>query len=559
MSGLSGVSFDDSGICKILSSYDVNVPPYQRDYSWKKEYVTQYLEDIAYAISQGESLYFLGTVVFIRKENNDREVVDGQQRLATTTLLLSAMKHLSHPDDEIVFRIDRIILSDKSGAIGDSKVNLNSSDSAVFSSLVKTGSVGDAYIPNRESHERLKTAYDECLIQLKKVVAPTPTKQHEIFTTWFEFLQFNAGVISITVDDEVNAYRMFETLNDRGLKVSQADLIKNFLFSLSGDKIETAKSLWSSMKGALESISGEDVDISFIRYSLMATDDFIQGKNMYKKLKDKIKTKNQSIDMLSKLEKLAQTYVAIFNPSSSFWKGKPPVIGKHIQVINIFNLTALKPLLLSSAEKLAPDETEKLFKSAMSMSVRLILASRTSTTSAAVEKPISEAAIKVYNGDFVKCDDITDYLRAVIPNDSLFTEEFATASSSKSLLSRYYLRSMETAHEDNTSVNPSHIINDDATSVNLEHILPKSMQDNWGSFSTEEHSIYRNRIGNLALLTLDENDLAGNDNFIEKSKVYKKSAFLTSRMIADFEEWTPKEIAIRQKTLCALAIKAWPF
>ncbi len=106
-----GIKFSDSGIAQGLSTYDVTVPTYQRDYSWKTTFVSTFLEDISLAIQTDESVYFLGSLVFIDRGENMREVVDGQQRLATTSLLLASMRQISGITSDISRGIERMILS----------------------------------------------------------------------------------------------------------------------------------------------------------------------------------------------------------------------------------------------------------------------------------------------------------------------------------------------------------------------------------------------------------------------------------------------------------------
>src|SRR5258706_15626003 len=79
--------------------------------------------------------------------------------------------------------------------------------------------------------------------------------QFALLNKWVDFLEDNATVLVVTVPDEVGAFRMFETLNDRGLRASQADILKNYFFSKSGRRYAEAQMMWSSITAALDAIS----------------------------------------------------------------------------------------------------------------------------------------------------------------------------------------------------------------------------------------------------------------------------------------------------------------
>src|ERR1700726_1143698 len=87
----SQIAFEELGLGSLLQRYRLRVPLHQREYAWKEREVTDLLQDYALAISQGTP-HFLGTIVTIPREEGALEVVDGQQRLATTAILLAAIR-----------------------------------------------------------------------------------------------------------------------------------------------------------------------------------------------------------------------------------------------------------------------------------------------------------------------------------------------------------------------------------------------------------------------------------------------------------------------------------
>src|SRR5438093_55726 len=90
---IHGLAYEPYGIGSILKAFRLKVPLNQRDYAWTKDEVNDLIQDFQRSISGlAKNHYFLGTMVTIPKEKDVLEVVDGQQRLATTTILLCAIR-----------------------------------------------------------------------------------------------------------------------------------------------------------------------------------------------------------------------------------------------------------------------------------------------------------------------------------------------------------------------------------------------------------------------------------------------------------------------------------
>src|SRR5947209_828471 len=96
------IHFDQVGIGSVLKQYLLAVPPNQREYSWTRKEVTTLLQDFGRAISEETAEYFLGTIVTIPRGIDLLEVVDGQQRLATTAILLSQIRNYLNGKEPII-------------------------------------------------------------------------------------------------------------------------------------------------------------------------------------------------------------------------------------------------------------------------------------------------------------------------------------------------------------------------------------------------------------------------------------------------------------------------
>jgi len=94
MSQLDKISISLKGIGQYLKLKRLMVPKYQRDYAWEEKHVNDLLLDISNALMNDEKEYFIGSIVVKNNENDRSEVVDGQQRLATITILINCIKSI---------------------------------------------------------------------------------------------------------------------------------------------------------------------------------------------------------------------------------------------------------------------------------------------------------------------------------------------------------------------------------------------------------------------------------------------------------------------------------
>src|SRR5438552_11545356 len=91
-SSADGITIEREAIGHALSDKNLTVPVNQRSYAWEDEHVLDLFQDLANAIAADEREYFLGSIVVTKKDDGPSEVADGQQRLATATILLAAIR-----------------------------------------------------------------------------------------------------------------------------------------------------------------------------------------------------------------------------------------------------------------------------------------------------------------------------------------------------------------------------------------------------------------------------------------------------------------------------------
>lgn len=557
------LEFEHIGIGKALAIHRLRVPLNQRDYSWKEEHVEELFEDFQRAILQGT--YFLGTIVLTRGPGGVPEVADGQQRLATVTILVAAIRdefaRSGGPLNVESTETEFLTVADRKTQTYTPRLTLNVDDNEFFrrSIIARPGARERKDVePRRESHRLIQRAQQ---LAARHVRAITQNRSEpgrsEALNHWLEFLNNGAQVIVLTVPDHLNAFRMFETLNDRGLKTSQSDLLKNYLFGEAGDaRISEAQQKWSGMIGTLESIGSDDMTVTYLRHFLVAKHGATRERDVFDKIKESVAGPFASIELLDDLSENATSYVSLIIPSSEHWNGYAQFaaqIRKHVATLVDLHVEQIRPLMLACVKAFTHKEVERAFRMFIWWSVRFIV---TGGPTGTIEKYYAGRAAEVWRGEITTASDLAKAMQKYVPDDAAFRSAFESLRVSKTTLARYLLRSLENAAKNDPA--PEHVVNDDANVLTLEHVLPQNPPPTWGVDRDAAEYLHR-RLGNMVLLRANTNSAAGNMLFPDKQQVYKgSSSLLLTKQLEGYTSWGLDQINDRQKRLAELAVKTWP-
>jgi hypothetical protein len=483
------------------------VPPNQRDYSWKEKHVEDLYTDLQQAIQAKAAEYFLGSIVVIPSEDGRFMVVDGQQRLATSLIMLAAIRDFFDTiDQEKARRFEReyVLASSYKAKEYTPHLYLNDKDHEYFFNrvLLPRSRAGrkkhEKTKPTMQSHQRINAAAKIAEDKVKGIVgfSSKPHLQTEALEKWVDFLETNARVIWVTVPDESAAYVIFETMNDRGLELSATDLIKNYLFGRAGSKrIEQVKQDWFSMTGTLETIGEEEIVRTFVRQYWISRYGVVRSSELFESLKSKVRTENQAAEISSEMSNVASNYAALLNPTNSFWNDYSPDTKRAIETLNILNVKQTRPLLLAAIENLSPKEIGILLTNMVSWAVRLLISGKQG--SGPLETLYGSTAQEITAGKLKSAADISKRMLTAIPTDPQFQSDFSVANVGKASLARYYLRAMERKHMNDSQ--PYFVPNEELV-ITLEHIMPEKLSDDWKHVTEEVHESYVSRIGNLVNL-----------------------------------------------------------
>ena len=567
MSTIGGIVIDGKAtIGNSLAIKSLKVPFYQRSYAWKEKHVLEFFQDLQNAIHAKAPEYFLGSIVVTQKESTEPEnVVDGQQRIATTMIVLAAIRDYfcGVSDERHAEEIDRpyLMVRDFKTGAPTPKLAMNDADREYFTNrvLMRPGTherlTAEAQVLTKESHKLISQAAKTIKAKIDEVVGKYGDLQTkaEALGEWFEFIKSGTRVIWLSVEDEAKAYIMFETLNDRGLELSKADLLKNFLLSRSGKRVTEVLNRWVAMQAVLESSGSEEEGllVTYIRYFWSATHRLTRERELYAAIKAEIRGSEQkALKVADDLSVAATAYSAILNASSPFWNEYGDSI-HSIRTLNHFRLKQVRPLLLAITSKMKGRHVEKCLKVLVRCSVRLLIVG--GLGGGQIEEKYTEAANRIHSNQIKSATGLLDFLRPSVPNDPEFKAAFAYARVSQPHLARYYLRALEMAKKNDPKAewHPT-----DEKKITLEHVLPQHPSSEWPIGPEVVESLV-DRLGNLALLTKRVNKNIANRYINVKAPQYD-STYAFTKELKGYTEWGQKEIDDRQQRMAKLAVKTWP-
>src|SRR5712692_1334697 len=284
------MAMDQLGLGGVLKRYWLRVPANQREYSWD-ELVPNLFQDLTQAILADEADYFVGAIVTVPRAPETLEIVDGQQRLATTAILLSEIQRYLRPNEPMLADYIKAFLTEINPDERQLSVKLtmNSVDNEFFRAMITRASDSDPMpaASRRSSHKLLVQAFAEARSHVRKVVAGANPRQHgDILNRWVRFIEHGAQVILIRVPSDRNAYKMFETINARRHEATPADLVKNYLFGQAGSRGTEAEEKWALMRGALETVEEDEITVTFLRHALIAMHGHLREPDVYSKVQD---------------------------------------------------------------------------------------------------------------------------------------------------------------------------------------------------------------------------------------------------------------------------------
>lgn len=552
------MSIDTSveGIGHLLTDRLLAIPDYQRTYSWNTDEVAELWRDLEDALGSGAPEYFLGSVVTTTVAGEERiQVIDGQQRLATVSLMYAALRDiLASRSDERAQEIERDLLGRRDMVTREiqPRLVLNAEDNDLFRRITLEPAATREMTPTLSSHRLLIKAFEFFMDRFSTLIEDRgPDEWQPPLLEWYSYLRDNARVIEVSVPDETRAFVIFETLNYRGLNLSTSDLLKNYLFAHAGSRVDEVKGRWQRAMGPFDA-SSLDTDI-FLRHFWASKKGVVRVKALYSHMKPEISDEQSAVDFAEELAVCAPLWMAMFDRDADVWNAYSAVALAALDTLRNLNVEQCRPLLLAAMRMFNPAEVELLLSLIVGWSIRWSVVG--GGGAGTVERLYAQAARKVTDGELTSASDVAELFDSV-PSDLDFESQFKSLSVRRGWLARYYLTVLERARRGDSE--PEFVPNQDVDEVNLEHVLPKNpTASDWPEFSPEEIQTYRFWLGNQALLRKSHNRQIGNKPFAEKKPILDASELLLTKEIAEKDEWTPEAIRERQESLASMALRVW--
>ena len=537
------------------------VPLFQRDYSWDRDNWEDLWNDIL-VVNESGSPHYMGSVVLQNIGSKQFLIIDGQQRFTILSILTLAF-------------IARIQKLSNDGV--DSEANNERVDILMRQYIGQKDPASLRYSSKIFLNENNDGFYQQRLLAFKSPINFNKLSDSEkLMWESYQFFQKNieadfktfsgeqlAGIlnkiigdlllfIQITVEDELNAYTVFETLNSRGVDLTSTDLLKNFLFSLVAKSQTDLNHVKGQWKKIIDAIGLKDFPV-FLRYYLQATRQMVTKESLFKVVKQYIKTNADVFDLLDHLETYAYIYVALNAPDDELW-----VIDKEIRhlinALKVFRVTQWKPLAMVAFEKLNVGDFKKLIAAIVSISYRYNVVAKLQTNE--MEKIYSRAAVNLFKNTQPTHHSAIADIKSLYLNDDEFKnyfllKQFNTNNSGDKKQLRYTLYKLE-AQEGGS------MYDFESDTGTIEHILPESYPENWREFFSEEE--YERNVfllGNLTLLEPSKNNKGAADkSFDENKSIYSSSKYRITNEI-DFNSWIPNAVKQRQAHLAKIASAVW--
>lgn len=542
-----------------------SIPRFQRDYSWTDEEWEDLWSDILGTIQEGgEPAHYMGYLVLQSQDEKSFDVIDGQQRLTTLSLIaLAVLKNLNRlvvegkNSDQNKQRMEQIRNTyigylDPVTLVTRSKLTLNRNNDSYFQTyLVPLG-----HLPVRgfrASEHSLRKAFEWFEKRVREYAKKSVGDEGVALASLVETMSDRLFFTVISVTDELNAYKVFETLNARGVRLSSTDLLKNYLFSVlhkqneHPNEMNALEDRWESMVSRLGSESFPD----FLRSHWNSRNTFVRQSDLFKTIRNKVSGRAAVFELLRGMEEDMDTYLALTNPEASHWDGAQK---GHAQLLRMFRVRQPFPLILAARRTLPDDQFSTVLRACVMIAFRYNVIGNLPTNEQ--ERGYYAAAQKLNQGASSSAAKVVESLQEIYPKDEAFKAMFAdkiirTTDSRNNRVVRYILCELERQHsgQDNDF---------ESDTFTVEHVLPQNPETGWEQFTDEDAEAMVYRIGNMALLAKGSNKDIGNASYAVKRPVLQASGFgLTQKLGEENADWTPDRIAARQKLLAKLATAIW--
>lgn len=426
------------------------VPLYQRNYAWETNEIVDFWEDLLDLVKGERNSHFFGQIVTYKNDDGDQEIIDGQQRLTTSTIFMAAIRDIanklyddnfkgSHDDasleaGDVLRDIRREVeksIRGKEGNQSSLTVQHNSKNEeqniqTFFYNLTHGILTARSEKTNSEPKLNMQHAYKDITQWINNYLKNFDQldKRIEKLQLIFESFFNNFYIVMISAPSRQDAFTIFETLNSRGKDLMASDIIKNHLMSLMGEDIQEGNEKWNKLTDKLDNNS--DRITRFIRTYWASKKRIVPESKLYREVSSEIHTMNDSLKFLDDLDKLVDLYTVLESPMSpkshyEFFDNKGVI--ERIDILSRINVKLYYPIVMAMYYKAyREDDILKAVNKIISVFIRHRTIINDGTNK--LETGFSDVAHKIWNLELKNIDDINNEL-----NEKLLPSSEATKAS----------------------------------------------------------------------------------------------------------------------------------
>ena len=521
------------------------IPDYQRPYSWDKDNVSDLISDLVTSyINNIEENYFCGSLVLVQGDKGRLDIIDGQQRVTTFTILACVIRDLYYDildekqKDYIKLSIQdkyentkrklKFLTNDKYQLDFEEtvlkKINFVSNKNDYEKDFPKNRYLQNAHF----IRDNIKENFGNFNIDVNK------------FVIW---LYEKIVLTTILCPNADSAIRIFNVLNDRGMPLSPIDILKSSLMQriLNEEDKNTFKVSWEAIITKLEfdDIAFEDMLNSYLYYKLGDNPSVRIDTELMDIFKKENKLENP-LEIISEIKKFSDSYIEILTLKN-----------KYIFCLKYLKHRIYWTSILASAKFVKYKDFDKLIKYLMAYYYQNWIAGKTVAN-------IKQTSFNIIKS--IKKDDNIDEIVKLM-QENLKKYETTNVFENELNINNHYERNwakpllilVEYFWTDSQNEQQSFIPL--SSKLHLEHILPQTTNEFWNNiFTIEQREIWTNSLANLVLLSLRKNIQAQNYDFNSKKEAYFNNdnvvtSFHTTRDIKEICEWNEKELKLRKDKL----------
>lgn len=529
------------------------IPVFQRYYSWGKENWNKLWDDIEELLEPDNltRTHFLGSLVFFPLTPSLSgpqafQVIDGQQRLITFSLLLCTIRYYAHQHhlQELKAEVNERYLVHK----------------------FKKGAEHFRIYPRQRDRDQYIAAITEPTIDIEGQIGEAlrffVKKTHPLvregkdveknLRTLFDLLQTRIEFVCIALDEE-NPYQIFKSLNSTGVDLSEADLIRNFVFMHvdleAQDNFDDQ--LWRPLESHFENEEGElqsSLISDFFRDFLMQEGQYVRIAGTFEDFEERyISTGFVPETLAEELSHNAELYDIIRDvrphPSEE--------VNKSLEGLRKLDSSTTYPLLLNLFHR---NEAGTLTHCELRQAIDMI-------TGFILRRFVCGDSSRTYGRWFVMAcrsldksplQNLNSFLKSKgYPADARFKAAFSRFNLYESRYGRSILESLERSYGHKEPANLS--------AATIEHIMPQTLTEEWHAYlgpkAEKIHEEWLHTVGNLTLSAY--NSELHNQLFETKCKEYQKSNVVLTRKLAEFDYWKEPQIRERGEQLAEIAVQIW--